>query len=460
MVPFGKTLVTSAFFTFYILTNLAAAETTALPEQKLQSQATIPLSQTDQPMVEIRQDKDGFQLFRNGEPYYIKGAGGGTRFIEAARAAGANSLRTWSSKDIGTILDQSALNRMTVLMGIWLSHRPSDYLDENYKNQIIARVQNLLDRYKHHPALLMWSLGNEINLNGKDSPEAWQFINALAQMIQQQDRHHPVITVISFRSSTLNTIARYAPDLDAVGINAYGALSEVRAMVDSSEYTGPYLITEWGVKGHWEVERTQWGRPIEPVSQTKADLYHQFYVQDILKNRDRCLGSYVFLWGQKQERTPTWYSMFIETIPGTDLNGLACATVDAMEYNWSGSWPLNRTPMVTAMTVNGITAHDNVSLYVGQEMLAQVTAQDPEQERLTYLWELLEEPVKLGAGGSWEKRPATVGRVLLTETPEIRIQTPGRTGIYRLFVYVLDENGRVGTANIPFQVDAYQARKE
>ena len=80
----------------------------------------------------------------------------------------------------------------------------------------------------------MWSLGNEINLEGANTPAAWRFVNELARMIKHQDPNHPVISVISYDNRTLNNIAGHAPDLDAVGINAYGALSGVRAMIDAS----------------------------------------------------------------------------------------------------------------------------------------------------------------------------------------------------------------------------------
>ncbi len=408
-------------------------------------------------LVEVRKGDEGFQLYRHGMPYYIKGIGG-ARFLQEARLAGANSIRTWSANNIGEILDRSQKNDMTVLLGIWLSHRASDYFDESYKNNIIFRVRKLLNQYRDHAALLMWALGNEVNLHGDDPPEAWQFINTLTKIIKSVDFNHPVISVISFRPETLDKIALNAPDLDAVGINAYGTLPQVRRAVDESQYDGPYLITEWGVTGHWEVERTRWGRPIEPTSGRKQMLYHQFYLEDILQNKDKCLGSYVFLWGQKQERTPTWYSMFIKHIPGTELKDLTCASVDVMGYNWSGRWPTNLAPEVTHMTLNGNTAYDNVNLSAGENIQVAVSASDSDGEQLQYIWEILEEPIKLGEGGSYEPRPATVGKVVQAEMPEIQIQAPKVSGNYRLFVYVVDEQGRVGTANIPFQVNSLQAK--
>lgn len=451
-------VVLSCFFSLAVLINPGAAE----PISRFQDFSQVRIHDADQdtlPIVEIREESGGFGLYRHGAPYYVKGVGG-IRHIEKAHEAGANSLRTWSSKNCGTILNRAENNHMTVMLGIWLSHNPADYSDENYREQIVARVQNLLNQHKDHPALLMWALGNEINLRGTDTGNVWQFVNSLARMIKAQDMNHPVISVISYRKETLDKVARHAPDLDALGINAYGGLSNLRAMVEASEFNGPYLVTEWGVTGHWEVDRTQWGRPIEPTSARKVELYHNFYVRDILGNKDRCLGSYVFLWGQKQERTPTWYSMFIENIPGVEIDLLACATVDVMGFNWTGIWPANRAPEVSAMTINGNTAYEDISLYSGEKMQVQVTAGDLNQEPLRYIWEILEEPVKLGAGGSWEPRPTVVGGILLGEKSEVRIEAPQMPGLYRLFVYVVDEQGGVGTANVPFQVNGYQAKNE
>ena len=70
------------------------------------------------------------------------------------------------------------------------------------------------------------------------------------------------------------------------------------------------MVTEWGPLGFWEVGKTDWGAPIEQNSTEKARHYLGGYQNFILPALPRqALGSYVFLWGQKQERTPTWFSM-------------------------------------------------------------------------------------------------------------------------------------------------------
>ena len=48
-------------------------------------------------------------------------------------------------------------------------------------------------------------------------------------------------------------------------------------------------------------------------------------------NREQIVGNYVFLWGQKQERTPTWYGLFTP-------EGEATESVDVMTYLWTGAW--------------------------------------------------------------------------------------------------------------------------
>jgi hypothetical protein len=430
----------------------------ALSHPTLENESGHRLTHEHRPRVEIRQHGTSFQIFRENKPYYIKGIGG-RRYLETAVAAGANSIRTWDPRDAGELLDRAQGLRMTVMVGIWLSQHASDYADPYYKAGRIEEVRRLVEAYKDHPALLIWSLGNEINLLGGDTREAWLFIDQLALMIKELDPNHPVITVIAYRESTLNAISAYAPHLDAVGINAYGALAALRDMVDRSFYRGPYIVTEWGVDGHWEATLTSWGRPIEPTSARKEEFHLLRYDRDILANSDRCIGSYVFLWGWKQERTPTWYSMFLRENLEALTGPVSFAAVDAMHFNWSGTWPLNRAPEVRHMLINDVSAENNIVLPPGEPIISRVEASDPDNDTLSYIWELLEEPTALGVGGSYEARPRTLAGAKEDGAPEISLRAPDTPGQYRLFVYVLDNRGHAGTANIPFRVSVPQDDK-
>jgi hypothetical protein len=68
---------------------------------------------------------------------------------------------------------------------------------------------------------------------------------------------------------------------------------------------------------------------------------------DVLARFDgQLIGSYAFLWGQKQERTPTWFGLLTEAGEETE-------TVDVMHYIWTGSWPEIRTPRVVSFQLDG-----------------------------------------------------------------------------------------------------------
>ena len=53
--------------------------------------------------VELKKADKGWQLLRDGKPYFIRGAGGNTGLQQLA-TAGGNSIRTWGSDDIEEIL--------------------------------------------------------------------------------------------------------------------------------------------------------------------------------------------------------------------------------------------------------------------------------------------------------------------------------------------------------------------
>ena len=158
-----------------------------------------------------------------------------------------------------------------------------------------------------------------------------------------------------------------------------------------------------------------------------------------------CMGSYVFLWAQKQERTPTWYGMFL-------ANGNVTETVDAMQYTWTGSWPENRCPTLESFLLDDRTAYDNIRLKLGESYAAHVQAKDYENDPITYKWEVLPESTDLGMGGDYESRPETLLSKEVSDA-EIVLEAPMNPGAYRLFVYATDEGNRSATANIPFFVE-------
>ena len=207
------------------------------------------------------------------------------------------------------------------------------------------------------------------------------------------------------------------------------------------------MVTEWGPTGHWEGLSTDWKSPIEETSSEKAAVYKSRYEASIETDRDKCLGSYVFLWGQKQERTPTWYGLFTEKGEETEV-------MDVMQYLWSGTWPHNQAPHLYSLQLAGKKAVQNVYLKAGGSYPVLAVVIDPDGDNLTYRWELLPEPTQVGEGGDFEARPKPVADAFPTSTGkgQASLKAPQKTGAYRLFVYVTDGHNNVATANLPFYV--------
>ena len=394
--------------------------------------------------------RDGiYVLLRDEEPYFVKGVGG-QQNLKLAAACGANSTRTWGIERATEVLDEAASLGMTVTIGYWLDHHAASYQTEDYRNRVRGEISALVDKIKNHPALLCYALGNEINL-GADTPEAWTFVGELATRVKRADPGHPVLTVLAGASpETIDRVAQHAPALDLIGFNSYRGLDGLPGALSKSRYTGPYLVTEWGPFGHWEVPKTAWNAPIEQTSTEKAAVYRSAY-QIIQKDPGRCLGSYLFLWGQKQERTPTWYGVFIEDRPESGLRGEGTAVIDVMTGLWSGRPAENCAPEVKNISIVG-NGDPQAVFAAGSSFTASLPATDPDGDALTHVWEVMIEASRLGDGGSFEPRPESFpGAIRAREGNTVTVSLD-RPGNYRLFGYVLDGKGRVGTANLPFQI--------
>ena len=177
-------------------------------------------------------------------------------------------------------------------------------------------------------------------------------------------------------------------------------------------------------------------------------MYKSRYEASVEKDGDKCLGSYVFLWGQKQERTPTWYGLFTEKGEETEV-------MDVMHYLWSGRWPANKAPHVYSLQLGGKKAVQNVYVKAGATYPVSAMVTDPDQDNLTYRWELLPEPTQVSEGGDYEARPQPAADAFSGATADGQafVKTPAKAGAYRLFVYATDGHNNVATANLPFYVN-------
>ena len=402
--------------------------------------------------VEIKKEGEKYQLYVNESPFYIKGAG--LEYGEIAKLAehGGNSFRTWrvdNGKQSGSeVLDEAQNYGLKVTMGIDVARERHgfDYNDPVAVSEQLERIRVEVISLKDHPALMIWAIGNELNLRSTN-PKVWDAVNEISKMIHEIDPNHLTTTTLAgINADLVKDIKERASDLDLLSIQMYADIVNLPKYIKETDWTGPYMVTEWGATGHWEVAKTAWEAAIENNSSVKTNFYLERYKTAIEPEVAQCLGSYVFLWGQKQERTPTWYGIFME-------NGNETESVDVMHYLWKGEWPANRSPKLESFELDGKSAYDNVYLEAGKKYKSKVVSTDMDGDELTFVWDVKPESTDLGDGGDFEATPQSLTGLVEGNGSEIILTAPETPGPYRVFIYVNDGKGHTAHANIPFYIN-------
>jgi hypothetical protein len=192
--------------------------------------------------------------------------------------------------------------------------------------------------------------------------------------------------------------------------------------------------------GYWETPQTAWKAPIEPTSSEKAAQFERAYAGGILGDARRCLGSYAFFWGHKQEATATWFGLFLKT--GERVNAQ-----DSLTKLWTG-----RTPEFPIPTISPIrTAGDKFA--PGAVISAEVQVSSTRPVKIE--WLLARESDDRKNSGDPERAPE-FSRDGITDKGEGKavITAPKEAGAYRIFVFARDDKGGAATANLPFLVEA------
>ena len=389
----------------------------------------------------------GWQLVVDGQPFFVKGAGG-HNYLDELKAAGGNAIRTWSTDQASSILDEAQKHGLMVCLGLWMKqerHR-FDYSNPEAVDSQLQKLRASVRRYRNHPALLMWCCGIEVEWGAGTNVAVYKAINDVARMIHEEDPFHPTTTAFADLGSNgvkVALAARYCPDLDIVGVNSYGGLTTLARRLGSLGWSRPYMIMEFGPKGQWESPKTAWGSEVEQMPADKAAFYLESYRKSISSQENWCLGSFVFSWDSKFETTPTWYSMHL--LDGTRLN-----TADTMCHEWSNHDPTNRCPEIRWLG----SSLDRAKVGPNKTFSLDVDAVDPDGDTLRYQWVLMSEIRNKGLDGttSSELKPIA-GRITDETQRKAKILTPSAAGAYRVFIYAYDGHGNASSANMPFYVE-------
>lgn len=433
----------------------------------------------DKTTVEIKNNG----IYVNGEQFYIKGAALNGKNLSAtddenpfwaeAVKAGANSIRLYSSADLPAdntkalaCLDKFYEQHIFVAFGLQVAREcdGADYSSDAIREYRINTLKKEVDKYKGHPAILFWCIGNEVDCSTKadgtsftPNVNVWKDINTIAEYIKEVDGRptSTAITGIWSNQTTPDDIKQYCTALDILCVNNYeGNIQDLYSSWQNKNFGIPYIVSEFGIRGTWDsgVPKTSFGSLIEPTANEKAETYGNLYNQYILSHKENgCLGSYVFLWGwQTHGAVLTWYTMFDQ------FSNAALPSVDMMTYLWSGSYPENRAPVVasrTDLTIDGKSASDNVSLSKASSVhTAKIVATDPEGDKLKYEWRIIKDE-NLGFGVPMSGGISGLFSTNQTDQNSIGFTAPSEAGNYRLIVYVRDLNHKKAScAVLPFEV--------
>lgn len=397
--------------------------------------------------VFIQKEGKQYVLYRNGRPFVVRGASGYTN-LEKLSQIGGNTIRTWDTVNLANILDEAQRNNLAVIVGLPMPG--SAYLDYFYKDTakvqaLFLALQHTVKQYKGHPALLMWCLGNELGFNaGIGYSPFYKAFNNLLDMIHTVDPDHPVTsTMANFNVLQTMLIQLRVNNLDLISFNTFGKLKILNSKLRLYRWcwNGPYLVTEWGAYGPWEVNNTAWGAPIENTSTKKAEHYRNMYGMLPL-NDPRFLGALVFYWGQKQETTPTWFSMF-------DEQGAGSQAVSVIQELWGGH-PVNvKPPLIRYMLLNSKGAADNIMVMPDSLQAAEVLMEGAVPDNLVYHWEVMQEDWFHELGKNTQR---VLDTVITGRNTKCVFRAPLKEGPYRIYVKVLDGQGHFATANTPFYV--------
>ncbi|WP_406684698.1 hypothetical protein N1F78_02930 [Seonamhaeicola sp. MEBiC1930] len=241
------------------------------------------------------------QILVNNTPYSIKGIcyhpvakGSMKRSFETLEQdlnlmleAGINTIRVYAPIDNKTVLDNIHKFKIKVIIGF-------GYNQDGYFDIKSGSYVNYINKYKSHPAILMWELGNEYNYHpewfGGDLKNWYKAMNDAAAVIHQIDPSHPTTTAHGDLPN--NQALTLSPNIDVWGINIYrwdnpGTIYNQWKKASHK----PMYFSEAGGDSYMTIEKDGFSQGINEEAQASAN---NNILKSVFNNTDVCSGVTMF----------------------------------------------------------------------------------------------------------------------------------------------------------------------
>ncbi|MET7645892.1 discoidin domain-containing protein [Streptomyces sp. NPDC005426] len=398
--------------------------------------------------VKVTGSQGAWQLTVGGQPYTVKGLTWGPSVADAptylpdVKSMGVNTIRTWGTDGSSKpLLDAAAAQGIRVINGFWLQPGGGpgaggcvDYVtDTAYKNNSLTEFAKWVDAYKSHPATLMWNVGNESVLGLQNCYSGTEleaqrnaytsYVNDVAKKIHTIDPDHPVTSTDAW-TGAWPYYKRNAPDLDLYSMNSYGNLCKVRQDWVDGGYTKPYIITETGPAGEWEVPDDANGVPDEPTDVQKADGYTKAW-NCVTGHQGVALGATMFHYGVEHDFGGVWFNL----VP----DGLKRLSYYAVKKAYTGSTAGDNTPPV----ISGMAVTPASAAPAGREFTVRADIRDPDGDRIT---------PRIFLSGNYangDKR-LVEAQWRSTGADTFAVTAPEKLGVWKVYVQAEDGHGNAG----------------
>ncbi|WP_367038715.1 discoidin domain-containing protein [Streptomyces sp. Je 1-332] len=400
-------------------------------------------------VVKVTGSQGNWQLTVDGSPYQVKGLTWGPsvadadKYLPDLRSMGVNTIRTWgtdaSSKPL---FDSAAAHGIKVVAGFWLqpgggpgSGGCVNYLtDTAYKDKMLEEFPKWVDTYKDNPGVLMWNVGNESvlglqNCYAGDELEKQRnayttFVNDVAKKIHAVDPNHPVTSTDAW-TGAWPYYKKNAPDLDLYAVNAYDATCDVKSDWEQGGYDKPYIVTETGPAGEWEVPDDANGVPEEPTDQAKAAGYTKAW-DCVTGHRGVALGATMFHYGTEYDFGGVWFNL----LPAGQKRLSYYAVKKAYQGSTAGD---NTPPVISELAVDG----DAGKVPAGSPLTLTTKVSDPDGDALSY--EVLANSMYID-----KNKDLTPLTVTDQGSGRLKVTAPDKPGVWKIYVKVSDGKGNVG----------------